>query len=261
MRNKLGLLVVVFSICCSNLFSQPVRIVVYGDQVLEKSYLGNGVQWSAYPQFDISEKSWQRVFERTDFMRLNFIRLVLNANEYCKSYPVDGKPVYDFNNERIKKVCRILDYCQKQKVDVILGEWGSPRMDGITITDPRWTEMVGEFLNYLVNDKKYSCIKYYNLGNEPNNRDGYVELWKAGTSTNFNNWRISILNFHKELVKRDLEKRIKIVGPDASNGNDWIKKIIDDKELAAAIDVYEVHIYARDKYIEDGAFGKEMALI
>ena len=259
MRNKLGLLVVVFSICCSNLFSQPVRIVVYGDQVLEKSYLGNGVQWSAYPQFDISEKSWQRVFERTDFMRLNFIRLVLNANEYCKAYPVDGKPEYDFNDVRILRICRILDYCQKRDVDVILGEWGNPRMGGITISDPRWAEIVGEFLNYLINEKKYTCLKYYNLGNEPNNKDGYVDLWKAGSVVNFDNWQTSILNLNNELVKRGLAEKIKIVGPDCAWGNDWIKRIIEKKELAAAIDVYELHYYATDKEIESGFYGREMS--
>lgn len=252
-------LVTMLSISCLTVFSQPVKIEVNGKQVLEKSYIGNGVQWSAYPLKDISEKSWQRVFERTDFMKLNFIRLVVNANEYCQTYPIDGKPVYNFNADKIIRVCRILDYCQKQDVEVILGEWGSPRYDGITITDPRWTEMVGEFINYLVNVKKYSCIKYYNLGNEPNGRDGYVELWRIGNSKNFDSWRISILNLHKELVKRGIKESIKIVGPDCSNGNDWIKKIINDKELAASIDVYEVHSYARDKEIEDGAYGKEMA--
>ncbi len=201
---KYVLSIAVFSICCSFLFSQPVKIEIYGNQILEKSYIGNGVQWSAYPQFDISEKSWQRVFERTDFMRLNFIRLVLNANEYCKAYPMNGKPVFDFNDARILRVCRILDYCQKKGVDVILGEWGNPRMDGITIADPRWTEIVGGFLDYLVNVKKYTCIKYYNLGNEPNNKDGYVDLWKAGSIVNFENWHTSILNLHNELVKRGL---------------------------------------------------------
>ena len=259
MKKAFVLSFAILSISCITLFSQPVKIEVYGDQVLEKSYLGNGVQWSAYPQFDISEKSWQRVFERTDFMRLNLIRLVLNANEYCKAYPVDGKPVYDFNDARILRIRRILDYCQKKDVDVILGEWGNPRIGGITISDPRWSEIVGEFLNYLINEKKYSCIKYYNLGNEPNNKDGYVDLWKAGTVVNFENWQTSILNLDKELVKRGLAEKIKIVGPDCAWGNDWIKRIIEKKELAAAIDVYELHYYATDKEIESGFYGKEMS--
>jgi len=254
---KLFLLVTMLSISCLPV-SQPVEIEVYGNQVLEKSYLGNGVEWSAYPLMDISEKSWQRVFERTDFMKLNFIRLMVNARQYCQTYPVGGKPVYTFNTDPNKRVYRILDYCQKQGVDVIFGEWSPPRFDGLSITDPRWTEMVGEFLNHLINVKKYTCIKYYNLYNEPNSRDGYGDLWKVGSVVNFDNWGTSILNLHNELVKRDLEKSIKIVGPDCG-GNDWIKRIISNKELAAAIDVYDVHNYARDKEIEEGFYGKEMA--
>ncbi len=253
------------TIYCTSAFSQPVKIEVFSHQVLEKSYIGNGVQWSAYPSRDISEKSWGRVFERIGFMKLNFIRLMVNADDYCQTYPKSGKPVYNFNNDKIIRVLRILDYCEKNGVDVILGEWDNPagknkkvyptqkqlKWDGINETDPRWTEMVGEFLNYLVNIKKYTCIKYYNLGNEPN---GY---WMSCES--FETWRTSILNLDKELVKRGLNENIKIVGPDCAWGNDWIKKIIEDPELAAAIDVYEVHWYATDKEIENADFEKEMA--
>jgi len=258
MKKSLFILLPALLTACLESFSQPVNIEVFPDQVLEKSYLGNGVQWDAYPLIDITEKSWQRVFERTDFMKLNFIRLMVNAREYCKSYPVGGKPVYDFNADRIRKDCRILDYCEKMGVHVLIGEWSPPRFDGLSITDPRWTEMVGEFLNYLINIKNFTCIKYYNLTNEPNSRDGYGELWRAGSSQTFDNWRISILNLDKELRKRGLREKIKIVGPDCSNGNDWIKKIISDKELRAVIDVYEVHRYARDIEIEDGEYGEEM---
>jgi hypothetical protein len=240
------------------LHSQPVNIEVFPDQIMEKSYLGNGVQWDAYPLFDISEESWQRVFERTDFMKLNFIRLMVNANEYCKSYPVGGKPVFDFDAERIRKDCRILDYCEKNGVHVLIGEWSPPRFDGLSITDPRWTEIVGEFMNYLLNVKKYTCIKYYNLYNEPNSRDRYSELWRAGTTKNFDDWKVSILNLDNEFRKRGLREKIKIVGPDCSNGNDWIKRIISEKELCAVIDVYDIHRYARDIEIEDGEFGEEV---
>jgi len=262
---KLFLAVLFFiAVCIATAYSQPVKIEVFKDHVLEKSYIGNGVQWSAYPSRNISEKSWQRVFDRLDFMKLNFIRLMVDASDYCQTYPPLGTPVYTFDNDKIKRVLRILHYCQKNGVDVILGEWDNPagknreidptkkslKWDGFRETDPRWTEMVGEFIRFLVNDKKYTCIKYYNLGNEPN---GY---WMSCES--FETWRISILNLHKELVKRGLDKNIKIVGPDCAWGNDWIKKIIADKELAAAIDTYEVHWYATAKEIEDAEFEKEM---
>ena len=243
---------------CPELFSQTVNIEIFPNQILERSYLGNGVQWDAYPLIDISEESWQRVFERTDFMKLNFIRLMVNAREYCKSYPVGGKPVYDFEAERIRKDCRILDYCEKNGVHVLIGEWSPPRFDGLSITDPRWTEIVGEFMNYLLNIKQYTCIKYYNLYNEPNSRDRYSELWKAGTSKNFDDWKVSILNLDKEFRKRGLREKLKIVGPDCSNGNDWIKRIISDKELCPIIDVYDIHRYARDIEIEDGEYGEEV---
>jgi hypothetical protein len=95
-------LVIFFFFISMNCFGQPIRIEVFNNQILEKSYIGNGVQWSAYPSFDISEKSWQRVFERVDFMKLNFIRLMVNANAYCITYPKNGKPEYNFDADKNK---------------------------------------------------------------------------------------------------------------------------------------------------------------
>jgi len=51
---------------------------------------------------------------------------MVDASDYCKTYPVNGKPVYTFDNDKIKRVLRVLDYCEKNGVDVVLGEWDNP---------------------------------------------------------------------------------------------------------------------------------------
>lgn len=70
----------------SEAIAQPINIKVSTTQVLEKSYLGNGVQWSPYPVLDISESDWQRVFDRLDCMKLNFVRVMVPAEIYCLTY-------------------------------------------------------------------------------------------------------------------------------------------------------------------------------
>lgn len=245
-------------------FSQPITITVDNNHELAKSYIGNGVQWSAYPSIGISDSAWERVFKRIDFMNLNFIRLMVSAGDFCVTYPKNGKPVYEWNNEKMQRVYKILDYCQKKDVQVLLGDWGDPaggnkvidpqkkqlRYDGIEEWDKRWSVIVVDLLEHLFFNKKYTCIKWYNLGNEPN---GY---WMNCES--FETWKTSIVNLDEELKSRKLREKIKLVGPDAAWGNDWIIKIIKDKELAPIIDDYEVHWYAEDKYIEDAQFCEEM---
>jgi hypothetical protein len=262
---KKYIFILICLLSAGNLFSQTVKVTVSNNQVLEKSYLGNGVQWSAYPQMDISERAWQKVFERVDFMKLNFIRLMLDAEEYCVTYPLGGKPEFNFDSDKMKRVYKILDYCQAKGVTVLLGEWSDPsrkttevdfskhqlRYDGIQEYDPRWTYIIGELVEKLLSEKKYTCIKYYNLGNEPNGDWMDVE--------NFNSWRRSILNLDKELKRRGLQEKVVIVGPDTAWGNDWIKMIISDKELVNIIGAYEVHQYASDKEIENGQYQKDMA--
>jgi hypothetical protein len=246
-------------------FSQAGRLVVNDNAVLTHNYIGNGVQWSAYSTLNISDADWQKTFDRLDFMKVNFVRLMVPTDDYCTTYPKGGQPEYVFDSERMERTYKILDYCQSRNVQVILGDWSDPvrnnkvidptkkrlYFDGIQEYDPRWTEIIGELLNKLLVDKKYSCIKYYNLGNEPNG------FWMSCES--FDTWKQSIINLDAELRKRRLRDKIKIVGPDAAWGNDWIKKIIDDKDLVKNIDTYEVHWYASKPEIEEAKFQKDIA--
>jgi hypothetical protein len=245
--------------------AQQAQITIHSDEILEKSYIGNGVQWSAYPSRDIPEPSWQKTFERLDFMKLNFIRLMVSAEDYCITYPAGGKPEFTWNSDKMKRVYRILDYCEKNNVTVLLGDWSDPagrtkeinpskrslRFDGIQEYDPRWTEIVTTLISHLVHEKKYTCIQYFNLGNEPNGD------WMHNES--FDTWKQSILNLDKELKKQGHRERIKIVGPDCAWGNTWIKQIIADQELMNAMDAYEVHWYAKDTEIEEAEFEKEIS--
>ncbi len=265
MHKYLKYIVGVIGLILSTSTYAQVVIKVDSSQTLSTSYLGNGVQWDPYETQDLSDADWQRNFRRIDFMKLGFARVVINASLYCKTAPLGDKPVYDFNSSTAKTLYKILDYCQSRNVTVILGEWGDPsgkggrvdrsrkqlRFDGIQEYDPRWTYIIGDFLSYLINEKKYTCIKYYNLGNEPNGDWMYTE--------SFDTWKTSIINLDNELKVRNLRQQVKIVGPDAAWGNQWIKQIIADKNLVNMIDAYEVHWYATAKEIDGGGFEKELA--
>lgn len=242
-------------------------LVIDAGRALETDYLGNGVQWAAYPMKDLSERSWQRLFRRAEFMRLQLVRIMVPACEYTDSFPPGGTPHHAYDSERLKRVYRVLDFCEAHGIDVILGDWDSPQgqcasrlhaagsagnlhADGIDETDPRWTLLVADFLRHLLDVKKYTCVKFVTLGNEPNG------AWMHFQS--FESWRTAILGLRHELVGRGMGDRIGIVGPDTVWANEWIRKVVDDPELAAAIAAYEVHAYATSDEIESGAYGREM---
>jgi hypothetical protein len=233
--------------------------------ILTSGYLGNGVQWDPYELKDISPEAWKKTRYRLNFMQLAFARVMISADMYCLSFPPGGSPEYSFNNDKVKILYKILDYCQSHGVTVVLGEWGDPsgknsqpdpgrhqlRFDGIQEYDPRWTHIATDFLVYLIREKKFTCIKYYNLGNEPNGS------WMNTES--FATWKTSILNLDTALKKRGLRDQIKVVGPDVSGNNEWIDYILRDPLLAKVIDAYDVHWYAKKEQLTTASLERELA--
>ena len=106
--------------------AEPVQITVDTSAPLCTNFLGFGVQWSPYPWFDISDAAWRKMDERLDFMRVPIVRLMTRSYTYCDGFDAAGKPIYNWDNNRMKKMYRLLDYCQAHGVKVILGEWDHP---------------------------------------------------------------------------------------------------------------------------------------
>ena len=121
------------------------------------------MQWSPYPWFDITDAAWQKMFERLDFMRVPIVRLMTRSYTYCDGFDAQGKPIYQWDNNRMKKMYRLLDYCQAHDVKVILGEWDHPssQQDRPDIetdklqqyhmdeNDPRWHRIIADEVEYL----------------------------------------------------------------------------------------------------------------
>ena len=96
----------------------------------------------------------------------------------------------------------------------MIGEWNSPSDRGYLSFDEygktldwdsqTWSDMIVDVLNYLTIDKGYTCIKYYNMINEPNyyKRD-------HGDVTNeyvYDQWKQAITNLRNEMDSSGIEK-------------------------------------------------------
>jgi len=231
--------------------AEPIPITVDTAAPLCTNFLGFGVQWSPYPWFDISNAAWEKCFQRLDFMRVPIVRLMTRSYTYCDGFDAQGQPIYQWGNNRMKKMCRLLDYCQAHGVKVILGEWDHPSSQQdrpdladdrlqqyhMDENDPRWHRIIGDLVEYLRTERHYTCIVYYNLLNEPNsNSSGHIP---------FEKWKTAITALNAEFAKRGLAKDVKIIGPDVCflpRDGFWVNLSV--QQCPKEIGAYDFHYYA-----------------
>ncbi len=256
-------LLTIVPVLTANAVTEPIPITIDVNSPLCANFLGFGVQWSAYPWFDLSEKSWEMIFERLDYMRVPMVRLMTRSYTYCDGFDAQGNPIYQWDNRRMKKMYRLLDYCQAHNVKVILGEWDHPssQQDRPDIADdklqqyhmdendPRWHRMIADFVNYLRNERHYYCIVYFNLLNEPDsNSSGRIE---------FSRWKSAITALNAEFNKRGLAKEVKLVGPDVTflpRDGFWIELTV--LQCPDEVGAYDFHYYATAADLESGYLEK-----
>ncbi len=213
------------------------------EHVTTAPFFGVGVQWASYPWFNVSTADWEKVCRRLEFMRLPVARVMLDAFWYCRGFEADGTPIYDWNTPYMQKLCQLLDWCEAHQVTVILGEWGRPLGGELNLasTDPRWTQIVGGSLDYLLRQKKYTCIRYYNLINEPHGE------WSHITPED---WRTALLNLGKELEARGLDGRITLSAPDGDSA--LTSRTLKDREMCRLIGCYDEHWYVVREEVRRG---------
>lgn len=240
--------------------------------LVNKNIIANGVQWSAYPHADtknaewgllMTPEKWARVYKRLNYIKPGIIRVMDQAGwRYFKGIDADGKTILDFNSDEVKALFNVLDYCQKNKIEVIFGEWGAPGFWGEPgnidrADDVRWISMITRYLDFLINKKGYSCIKYYNLVNEPNGN------W-ASTNGDWKQWKKGVEMLNDSITAIGLKGRLTIAGPDAVvvydnpaseyKGLEWVYESVN--QLDHIVGAYDVHAYPDGENVRSGGFGK-----
>jgi hypothetical protein len=177
---------------------------------------------------------------------------------YFKGVDAKGEPILDFECDEVKMVCRLLDYCQRNKITVLIGDYGVPGFWGYPgnidrVDDPRFTAMTVKYLDYLVNKKGFSCIKYYIITNEPNGD------W-ACTKGDWDQWKKGVEMMHTAFTRAGLN--IEISAPDVVEmsdnpnskytGRQWVEQTV--KQMDSIVGNYNVHCYADYAFIRDGGF-------
>lgn len=217
-----------------------LTVSVQQENLLCKDIIGLGAQWNPYTWIDIPDEHWTIIRNRVAFMRLPAARVMMLCRWCLKK---DG--TFDWETNRMKKLYRILDICQQTRTTVFLTDWGCvrswTRAPGIKDTaDPKYAHTIATYLDYLINTRKYSCIQYFILVNEPNNEAG-----------GYNDWKKGIQNLSQALTDKKLDNAVKITGSDASQSNaGWHRRSAQD--LKDIIQVYDLHQYADDSAVKYG---------
>ncbi len=211
---------------------------------------GIGPQWGGYDNIQrwtgsatFNEADWAALRERVTFMRPGLIRIMASQGW---NYLVDGV----YTPEKSEGVLfRILDLCEEQGINVMYGEWGERALvDGRVDTD--WLNRSTDFLTYLLDVKGYTCLKYYNMCNEP------AGDWSS-IGGNYALWQQTYEHIFALMAQKGLDTRITVIAPDVAIWNDtsladWITRPA--AHFGDKIGAYDIHSYPTDDQVKGGSY-------
>jgi hypothetical protein len=227
--------------------SDPRDDLVIKAEVVNASFVGNGVQWGGYDMLNswtgsptLSEGDWSKLFQRVRFMRPPIVRIMVSAGW---NYLVNGQ----FNPSKSEAVLlKILDFCEQEGIDVLFGEWGHSGGTGI---DQEWLENSAKFVEWLINTKGYTCIRYFNMVNEPNGD------WSS-INGNYALWKDLIGQFHGKLTAKGIDSKVGLIGPDvavwSTNLVSWV--VNTSADLGDKMGAYDIHTYPKETEVRDGSY-------
>ncbi|OHX67577.1 hypothetical protein [Flammeovirga pacifica] len=239
------------------------RLIFNKKNKINHDFKGFGIQWSTYQHADAPGDSWGHLmkdtsrwnlmFKRLKHMKPSIIRIIDDAEDrYFRGINSEGSPIVNYNRHEMHALYKILDFCQRNNIQVILGEWNPP-WQMLNGKEHLWTEMIADYMNHLVKVKRYSCIKYFTLVNAPN-------TFKAKTQGSYAVWKDWIMDLEIEFSKYHLNHYIKIMGPSSDptwdmplkplKGKDWLSK--SNQDLKEVLGAYDVHAFLDEKAVRKG---------
>lgn len=254
MKNKLFKITALFwlvitVISCSGL--SVATVTVDANTIVNHNYIGNGAQWDPYQldygekHLEISAQDWNKLYNRLDFMKPQFMRVMINTSSLIEKDTLNRM-------KNFKDLSPILEYCQSRDVKVTFGDWGGSMVNSKENTISKMNlNLAAKYLDFLINDKGFTCIKYYNMVNEPNGD------WSV-TDGNYKLWEKAVTHFFSEIKALNLDKKVSLMGPDIAiweaDKTDWITQSV--QNLDEAIGIYDIHTYPSKFTVNSGEYTK-----
>jgi hypothetical protein len=203
----------------------------------EKSSRGSA--WGGNPPVSDS-LVWDQIYNYAKWLGLDWIRVEISASMY---EPEKGK--FSWENEEMEALYKILDWAEKNKADVFLQQmWSNVKWNAFPgvqplLSAPKSPDDFGNGLatlvEYLLKVKKYTCIKWLAITNEPPGGT-WGSWWSTGPGD-------APLTPALKAVREALDKKhlsLPISGPDWTDLPPFDAAKIDfDKYIGA----YDIHSY------------------
>lgn len=242
------------------------NIVFSEDNIVQSSYGGLGVEMGVYEDTDrLSPSSEERIIANLKKLNPVRIRCMVSYDWFVSDFNDQGDDdksndtwKYNFANKWGNNLDLLLTYCQENNIQVAFGSWNVVgtlvddvwnMMDECT-SDIRWAKMNAFVLDYLVNQKGFTCIRWLVNGNEPN----YLGI--QGSSKNWNNslekWIQGVKNVRAALDAKGLSN-IGIVGGDTTGLEGTVSYWTGiANEIPDKVADYGAHLYLSNYYIDGG---------
>ncbi len=229
---------------------QENRKITITNQLVSANFVGNGAQWGGYDVVPtwlgtetLSDADWNKLFDRIDFMRPPFLRIMTNSG-----WAYDNNGMYD-ETVKTASLFKMLDYAQSRNIEITYGEWGHQYVGDINTIDMNWITNSVKFLNHLVNEKGYTVIKTVNIINEPNGD------W-ATTQGSYDIYKNVQLAYIEEMAKYSLET-VELMGPDIAVFNtasqtEWFSNT--EADFGTSVGLYDIHVYPKQQLVRNGEF-------
>ncbi len=173
-----------------------------------------GSGWGGNPPLAYTE-AWEDLRHHARWLGLDFVRVEIDMRMY---EPERGK--FDWQNDQMQTLYRILDYCQNNEADVFFTQmwadvdWNAFEGPGRLQSAPKsvddFAQGLGTLMEHLIKAKHYTCIRWLCLVNEP----GFQWSWWQGAD----GLPVSLMPA-LHAVRAELDKRgvaVGLAGPDWS---------------------------------------------
>ena len=201
-----------------------------------------GSAWGGNPPVSHTQ-AWEQIYEHASWLGLSWLRVELSMRMY---QPERG--VFDWDNEEMQALYKILDWAESNNADVFLQQmWSNVKWNSFPEVQPLISapKSMDDFANglatlvdYLSNEKKYTCIKWLCLTNEP--PGGTWGHWWSSPEYG----RDTPLTPALKAVREALDEKglnLQISGPDWTDMPPFDESKIDFDQYIGAYDIHSYH--------------------
>jgi hypothetical protein len=204
----------------------------------------SGSAWGGNPGPE-DEERWKELLRHAEWLGMSWCRVEVEQ----RMYEPDRRK-FDWDNSEMRALYRILNWAEDRNIDVFLQQmWGDVawnaypgnaedpirRLRSAPYSISEWAYGIGELVEHLVRRKKYSCIRWLSVANEPGH-DSFS--WWQDSDMKSAPFSVAFKAVREELDRRGL--RLPLSGPDRTDLPELNPADVDFDDYIGA---YDLHSY------------------